>query len=161
VPTVPVARPLPVNLKPRKSAALGRPNLQAPVSEAALPITAAPDATPGKASTDWMSALSKVAGDVAGSQGTSGASVKDAPSKPDSLWTPRTHGYGEQYTLSTGELVVWVSDRCFIVSEPALAGTPNAFAHSALTHTQCERDPGPRGDLFKQLPAYDKYHPTR
>jgi hypothetical protein len=161
VPTTPVQRPPPVDLKPKKSAALARPILQAPVSEAALPITAAPGSIPGKSAIDWTSELSKAAGDVAGSQARSDASVKGALPKPDSLWTPRVHNYGEQYTLSTGELVVWVSDRCYIVSEPALAGTPNAFAHSALTHTQCESDPGPRADLFKQLPAYDKYHPTQ
>jgi hypothetical protein len=161
VPTAPVPRPPPVDLKPRKSAALARPNLQAPATEAALPITAAPDSTPGKSAIDWASALSKAAGDIVGSQSRSGASVTGAPPKPDSLWTPRTHSYGEQYKLNTGELVVWVSDHCFVVAEPALAGTPNAFAHAALTHTQCERDPGPRSDLFKQLPAYDKYHPTQ
>jgi hypothetical protein len=155
MPTAPVPPPAPANLKPKKSATLARPNLQAPVSEAAFRITAAPDSTPSKSAIDWTSGLSKAAGEVVGSQGAPGASVTAAPAKPDARWTPRVHSYREQYPLSTGELVVWVSDRCFVVSEPAPADTPNAFAHSALTHTQCARDPGPRADLFKQLPAYD------
>src|SRR5665213_3104454 len=106
-----------------------------------------------------MSELHSAAADVTTGRAGQRRGTDEAASKPHSLWTPPVHHAGEQYTLRTGELVVWVSDRCFVVSEPPALGTPNAFAHLAIPHTQCTGSPGPRSDLLKDLPAYQKLHP--
>lgn len=161
VPAEAVRIPPPVKSKPRNLSPLARPRLQPPAAEVALPITTTPDATQGKASVDWMSELRTAATAVAGSQSGSGASEHGTPADSSSIWAPRVHFYGEQYQLRTGETVVWVSDHCYLVSEPPIAGTPSAFAHSALTHTACQAAPGPRSDMFKDLPAYEKFHPTQ
>lgn len=76
--------------------------------------------------------------------------------------TPRprgpAHQAGEQYRLETGEWVVWVNDRCYIVSGVPPLGMPDVIARSIPTRTICQGDSAPRGDLFKDLPAYEKYH---
>jgi hypothetical protein len=78
-----------------------------------------------------------------------------APSGPDSA----VHHAGEQYRDADGTSVVFVSDHCFIASSPAPLGTPDVIAHGMPTRTVCRGDPGwPRADLFKDLPAYGRYH---
>lgn len=58
--------------------------------------------------------------------------------------------------------MVWVSDRCFIASDPAPLGQPDILARAAASRTVCKGDPGwSRPDLFKDLPAYQKYHPPQ
>jgi len=70
------------------------------------------------------------------------------------------HHAGESYRDEYGDAVVWVSEKCYIESAPPLPGTPPVFAAARTTRTVC---PGasnaPRGDLFKDVPAYRKYHP--
>lgn len=68
------------------------------------------------------------------------------------------HQAGEQYRLETGEWIVWVSDRCYIVSSVPPLGMPDVIARSIPTRRVCQGDSAPRGDLFKDLPAYEKYH---
>ena len=157
VPTELAPVPPPVKAKPTHARALAPHSPEVPTAESALPITTPPEATQGQPSADWMAALQGVATDVAGSQS---AQARGAAPESHSIWTPPTHRYGEQYTLNTGEKIVWVSDHCFIVSDPPMLGTPNAFAHSALTHAACQGNPGSRADLFEDLPAYKKSHPT-
>ena len=72
--------------------------------------------------------------------------------------TPAHHA-GEQYRDPYGNTVVWVSDRCYVVSERAALGMPGVLAQSRPTHTVCVDPRGPEGELFKDLPAYKKYHP--
>jgi hypothetical protein len=69
------------------------------------------------------------------------------------------HTAGEQYRDEDGEWIVWVSDRCYIVSGIPPLGLPDILAHSIPTRSVCQGDSGPRSDLFKDLPAYKKYHP--
>jgi hypothetical protein len=72
------------------------------------------------------------------------------------LRPPPAHYAGQQYRDEFGESIVWVSNRCYIVSENAPFDVPRG---SNLTRTICVGDSGqPRGDLFKDLPAYRKYH---
>jgi hypothetical protein len=155
VPAAMLTRPV-KSESPHAAAAAPR-RLPAPAAEVAQAITMAPEATPARTSIDWMSALQRTAADMA-SQGGSGDAAFSTPPPSSSLWVTHHHAYGEQYQLQTGETVVWVSDHCFVMSEPQLAGTPNAFAHAALTHTQCERNPDAKADLFKELPAYKKHN---
>jgi hypothetical protein len=146
----------PVSSQSKHAAALAPPQLRMPAAEVAQPITIAPDSTPPRAAVDWTSALRGTASAIA-SQGGAGDAAHGA--SPSSAFpTVHHHAYGEYSKLETGETVVWVSDHCFVVSEPPILGAANAFAHSALTHTQCERNPDSRSDLFKDLPAYKKHN---
>lgn len=70
------------------------------------------------------------------------------------------HTAGEQYRGRDGEWIVWVSDRCYIVSGVPPLGLPDVLARSFPTRTVCQGDSGPRSDLFKDLPAYRKYQPS-
>jgi hypothetical protein len=68
------------------------------------------------------------------------------------------HQAGEQYRLETGEWIVWVNERCYIISGVPPLGMPDVIARSIPTRTVCQGDSAPRGDLFKELPAYQRYH---
>jgi hypothetical protein len=72
---------------------------------------------------------------------------------------PPRHAQGEQYRTTDGTWVVWVSDRCYLVSEVPPIGLPEVLARSSPARTVCPGDAEPRGDLFKDLPAYEKHHP--
>jgi hypothetical protein len=161
IPAEVVQRPPPIKVRSTSPSAIQPPQLPLAAPATASPITAAPSPTSSapRASVDWMSELHSAAAEVNLDRAGQGRATDEAPSKPQSLWAQPLHHAGEQYTLETGESVVWVSDRCFLVSEPPTLGTPNAFAHLALTHAQCTGSPGRRSDLFKDLPEYKKLHP--
>ena len=69
------------------------------------------------------------------------------------------HQAGEQYRDAFGEWIVWISDRCYLVSDTPTLGLPQVLARSIPTRTVCQGDSEPRSDLFKDLPGYKKYHP--
>ncbi len=70
------------------------------------------------------------------------------------------HHAGESYTLEGGEEVVWVSDRCYVASEPPPLWEPDILKRADMTHTVCVPPSGPPpGQLFKGLRIYKKYHP--
>ncbi len=148
---------------PRKPRPKPRVSPPVPVTEQTVPventsISATPDQNgPGHA-VDWMSELDQTSQDVAARQAAGSGPSPEASHTPQSWWPAPAHKAGEQYTLNTGQKIYWVSDHCFLVSDPPLAGTPNALAHSQLTHTECQKPPTPGGDLFKDLPAYKRYH---
>jgi hypothetical protein len=136
----------------------------APIEPLALPPIPPPDIQlPGDAHTsiDWLAEARRAAGVATAAPRT--RSFGEMPRAPSWLGASRsspTHRAGEQYRLETGESVVWVNDRCYIVSEPPPLGMPDVLARSLGTRTVCQAPPGPReGELFKDLPAYKKYHP--
>jgi hypothetical protein len=153
--------PPPTKVKPKRPSVIQPPERLpvAPETVSSTTTTPSPTSSASQATVDWMSELHRAAADVNSDRAGEGRATGKAPSKRRSLWPPPLHHAGEQYTLETGELVVWVSDRCFVVSEPPSVGTPNAFAHLNLTHTQCTGSSGPRSDLFKDSPEYKKLHP--
>jgi hypothetical protein len=81
--------------------------------------------------------------------------------KADSEHKPRSpaHQVGEQYRIDA-EWVVWVSERCYIVSGVPPIGLPDVLARSIPTRTVCTDNSPPPGELFKDLPAYQKFHPA-
>jgi hypothetical protein len=83
----------------------------------------------------------------------------DAPSAPSSPAVV-VHHAGEQYRdPADGTSIVYVSDHCYIASSPAPTGTADVIARARSTRTVCKGDPGwSRPDLFRDLPAYEKYH---
>ncbi|MGC1729818.1 MAG: hypothetical protein WA747_10600 [Steroidobacteraceae bacterium] len=136
----------------------------APIEPLALPPIPLPDIrlqgdAPG--SIDWLAEAARAAEDTTAAPHT--RAFGKIPEGPSWLGSPRhapAHKAGDQYRLDTGESIVWVSDRCYIVSEPAPLGTPDVFARSQGTKVACQAPPGPPpGQLFKDLPAYKRYHP--
>ena len=72
---------------------------------------------------------------------------------------PARHA-GESYRDELGGKIVWVSDKCFIESDPPPPGTPPALAGARVTRTVCPGNSSePRGDLFKELRAYRRHRP--
>lgn len=70
-----------------------------------------------------------------------------------------THYAGESYRNVYGDRVYWVSDSCYLVSDNSLAAALALPGAPALPRTVCVGSVAPRGDLFKDLPAYKKHHP--
>ena len=140
------------------------PNESASISPVRPPTAPSPQISvrtdPGT-SIDWSAQAERAARAAAAAPRTrSFGEIPQAPDWVHSAPSSPKHYAGEAYRFETGESIVWVSDRCFIVSEPPPLGTPDVFAGSLSTRMGCQAPPGPReGELFKDLPAYKKYHP--
>ena len=141
----------------QRPAFLGEP---APLDSLEPPILPPPEitlpTTPGT-SVDWAAEAGRAAKAVTEAKKSRDfghhGSAESAPQ-------PRApaHQAGEQYRLETGEWIVWVSERCYIVSGERPLGMPDVIARSIPTHTVCRGDSGAQGELFRELPAYEKYH---
>jgi len=108
---------------------------------------------------DWAAEARRAAAVVTGARkvrefGRNPADSGQAPQR-----SSPAHQAGEQYRTEDGAWIVWVSDRCYIVSEVPPLGLPQVLARSIPARTVCQGDAEPRSDLFKHLPAYKKYHP--
>jgi hypothetical protein len=113
---------------------------------------------------DWQAEGQKAAAAITGSRGVPSEDEdrrKTSSSHGPRPWVPPpAHHAGEQYTTITGEKIVWISDKCFVMSSRPTLGLPDIFARARLSTTICPRTSGTaRGDLFEALPAYKKYHP--
>jgi hypothetical protein len=72
------------------------------------------------------------------------------------------HHAGESDRTADGEVTEWISDRCYIISDPPTLGEPDFLAHARVTRSGCLPPPGPApGELFESLPSYKKYHPNK
>jgi hypothetical protein len=103
---------------------------------------------------DWAGEAVQAAASVIGTH--KGAVATPVPSATHNFWLPSpSHHRGEQYTTDTGQLVVWVSDGCYQITR---LPTPNVPDHVMVPMTVCPPSFNtPRGDLFDQLPEYQKY----
>jgi hypothetical protein len=109
---------------------------------------------------DWVAEARRAAAAVTGAhRAREFGQIPKADSGQAPLRLSPAHEAGEQYRTGDGGWVVWVSDRCYIVSEVPPLGLPQVLARSIPTRTVCQRDSEPRSDLLKDLPAYKKYHP--
>ena len=150
--------------------AVNRPHRPIPSESAAIPSAQPPTAPPSRisvptrtgASIDWTAEAERAArAAIATPHARSFGEMPQAPDWVRSAPSSPKHYAGEQYRFATGESIVWVSERCFIVSEPPPLGMPDVFARSVVTSTVCQPPPGPReGELFKDLPAYKKVPPA-
>ena len=109
---------------------------------------------------DWAAEARRAAAGITGPQRfrefgrTPGAGSGQGPRR-----SAPPHQAGEQYRDELGEWIVWVSDRCYIVSDTPALGLPQVLARSIPSRPVCQSDAQARSDLFKDLPAYRKYHP--
>jgi hypothetical protein len=108
---------------------------------------------------DWVAEARRAAAAVTGASKVREFGRNPADSGHAPLRSSPAHQTGEQYRTEDGAWIVWVSDRCYIVSEVPPLGLPQVLARSIPTRTVCQGDSEPRSDLFKDLPAYKKYHP--
>jgi len=108
---------------------------------------------------DWVAEARRAAAAVTGPRKVREFGRNPAESGQAPLRSSPAHAAGEQYRTEDGAWIVWVSDHCYIVSELPPLGLPQVLARSIPTRTVCQRDSEPRSDLFKDLPAYRKYHP--
>ncbi len=133
----------------------------APIEQLNIPPPQIDFPTGADTSIDWFAEAGRAAeAAIAAPHTRSFGKIPQAPSWLGSSHSAPTHQAGEQYRLETGESIVWVSDRCYIVSEPPPLGMPDVFARSLGTRTVCQAPAGPPpGELFRDLPAYKKYHP--
>lgn len=137
----------------------GRPPFaRQPATAITLPPMTAPE---GQGSIDWHAEAQDMASRAIGSRrpramGSNPASeAAQAPSGPATA----VHHAGEQFRDTDGTAIVFVNDHCFVASAPPPLGTPDVLARAMPTRTVCRGDPGwSRADLFRQLPAYERYH---
>jgi len=108
---------------------------------------------------DWVAEARRAAAAVTGARNVREFGRNPADSGQTPLRSSPAHQAGEQYRTEDGAWIVWVSDRCYLVSEVPPLGLPQVLARSIPTRTVCQGDSEPRGDLFKDLPAYSVYRP--
>jgi hypothetical protein len=162
---------LPSNRRPVELPAVqpaAKRNVRASAVRTALPPT--PVSPPVVASNqqpapiDWTGEAQRAARDLAVRDAKSISTPASSPAAgvpaANSWFPPPAHHKGDQYTNESGERIVWISDKCYQVSGSSLLTVPELFSKAMLPKTICPRHSRkPRGDLFKDLPAYKKYHP--
>jgi hypothetical protein len=111
------------------------------------------------AAIDWAAEAQSVAAQIVANSVTADPAHGDEPRPPKSIFPgPPAHHAGDEITMPSGERAVFVSDDCYQVaaSQPA-----NASNTGMVNPTYCTgRSKTPRGDLFDQLPAYQRFHPN-
>jgi hypothetical protein len=110
---------------------------------------------------DWDEEAAREADALSGNAITLPQSSAKTPLRPapNPFAPPPIHHAGDSDTNESGETVVWISDKCYQVSGNMLT-VPDVMAHARLPRTLCTGSSNePRGDLFKDLPAYKKLHP--
>ena len=162
VSTVILPSPLPPPAGPSTQApraASDAPPAAAVTPPIALPAQLSPSAGT-RTGADWASEAQQAAAAVTLIPKVRGFGTIPAVETPRAgTQRPPGHVPGEQYRTTGGAWVVWLSDRCYLVSEVAPMGVPQPLARFISTGTVCQGDAESRGDLFKDLPAYAKHHP--
>jgi hypothetical protein len=154
-----LSTPLPPTSLSRRRPVVGESTAPVPVEP---PVTSLPEiGGPADAETsiDWHEEAHREAAVVTGAHRF--REFGQIP-KADLSLAPHSspaHTAGEQYRDEDGTWIVWVSPHCFIVSALPPLGLPDILARSMLTRTECQRDAESQGYLFKDLPAFGKYHP--
>ena len=107
---------------------------------------------------DWSQEAHDVAAKIA--KGSPDLEATQRPALSNSPFaTPSAHHKGEQIPTADGRWMVFVSEDCYQLSK-GITHITNATNTGVAIQTYCNRkSKEPRGDLFKQLPAYEKHHP--
>lgn len=173
--STPIAAPLELILIPTAAAPRTRPPFarqdSSHVDTNVAPITPSPVTIPQPAAPnesaespiDWAGEAQKAAAAT-----TPGPEVRpfdhrfpsDSERPPKSIFdeAPEHHA-GEQFRTDDGRWVVYVSDNCYQISDPL--ASISALANGVGAQTYCRgKSKAPRGDLFDQLPAYKRNHPS-
>jgi hypothetical protein len=127
-----------------------------PVSVSSAPQPTQPQST-ARQHIDWAEEARRVAQAAATNAAASGSAPRPDYATPSGVWSAPLHHAGEQYQLSNGDWMVWVSSRCYQISKSMPA--PGGASGHSLPETVCPQSHEPRGDLFKEMPEYKKRHP--
>jgi hypothetical protein len=118
-----------------------------------------------RASTDWAAAALQSATRVTTPRPETQFGVYPVPA--DAVPTPKHHA-GDHDRFDTGEHVDWISDRCYVISDPSkIAGPPDVVMQGMqfvgpIPGLNClpEKDLSTLfKELIKTLPEYKKYSP--
>jgi len=173
----PIAAPLKLILLPRVTTPRTRSPLVlqdsfhtdakiSPIPIAPSPITIPQTAAPNERADspiDWAGQAQK--GAAAATPGSDVTSFDhrfpwESERPPNSIFEePPARRAGEQFRTDDGSWVVYISENCYQISNP-LEST-SGLANGMGVQTYCKRkSKTPRGDLFEQLPAYKRDHPS-
>jgi hypothetical protein len=110
------------------------------------------------ASVDWYSEAKRAAQTVTAEPPFRGFGSHAAGSAepPDSSGS--SHVAGDQEHLDAGTWIVWVGPNCYILSELPTLGMWDITAGSMPARTVCRQDSSSANELFRSLPAYDRFH---
>jgi hypothetical protein len=153
--TQPAPAPPPSSVSP-KLRIEARPSLSTAVSDA---ITGTPttDAAVSGERIDWAQEARDVAASLAAGDKSEPSSGKRAATSP--FLQPPPHYKGEQIQTADGRWMVFVSEDCYQFSKE-ITYIENKTNMGKKIQTYCNRrSKTPRGDLFKELPAYKRLHP--
>jgi hypothetical protein len=110
---------------------------------------------------DWANEAHEVAKATSGGNARSlDGHQQSEPNQPSkSIFGERlAHHAGELFKTDNGQWIVFVSDDCYQIASPF--ASLNVLRNGLGVQTYCVgKSNTPRGDLFDQLPAYQKYHP--
>jgi hypothetical protein len=130
-----------------------------PMVEAATAIHSTPSPVSPNNTINWDLARQSVASSMALPPKRG---IFDAPPRSEAEESHRAeppHSAGESYRDVYGDTIVWISESCYIVSEAPELGIPEAFKRVQPTRVRCIRQGPAEGELFKDLPEYQKRHP--
>ena len=129
----------------------------APTLPSSLTVATPPENANPPQPIDWAQQAQSVATESA-SRGLT-PSVSDPVGKSPFAPAPAHHA-GEEFVTTGGDRAVFINEHCYQVAK-TFADAPNGIANGMGTQTYCiQRSNKARGDLFDQLPAYKKLHPT-
>ncbi len=152
----PTDKPLPTALDHPKNEAV-RPPIAPPESLTAVPLNSASDLTGPPV--DWSQEAHDAAMSMAKASPPTDRTIP-APSSNSPFAQVPLHHKGEQIPTADGRWLVFVSDNCYQVSK-SITHITNATNTGVAIQTYCTRkSKTPRGDLFEQLPAFKKNHPS-
>jgi hypothetical protein len=126
-----------------------------PPSPTAITVAPQADVNMAGSAVDWEQEAHNVAAAIA----KAGSPQKGRPTETVSPFAPPpAHHAGDQFQTGDG-WILYVSDYCYQISS-AIPTVSNASHNGMGLQTYCTgRSSAPRGDLFKQLPAYRILHP--
>jgi hypothetical protein len=162
-----------VTRRARPRQPFARPSLSessAPIVPLVEPITLAPPVAPASSASgqaiDWNSAARKAAAGVLGQRKRISFGFPPGGKSALTLGVPSpsspAHHAGESDRTIDGQDTEWISERCYVISDPPLPGEPDFLKRARVTRGGCLPPPGPDpGELFKSLPAYEKHLPRR
>jgi hypothetical protein len=111
---------------------------------------------------DWPEEAHRAAEAAAEGSGIQAPSESDsAPSGSASLFPTHQHHLGEQVSMGNGDTMIFTSNNCYQIVH-VIPTASNAMNNGMGNQTYClgtSREP--RGDLFKDLPAYKRLHPEK
>lgn len=111
------------------------------------------------ASVNWWAEADRVVAGIAEASGRGVVARGHDPMTGSPQLDGPVHKSGESYVDQYGDRIVWLSERCYIISEPPPLGTSAILANVQSSRTTCLGASPARGDLFKDTAEYRKRHP--